>query len=126
MLEKLHPDLPQNEEEKKSVRQLAIIADDLTSATDCGVQMVLSGFKTLALVEDLRISLPMTEVISVDTDTRGKESEDAYRIVKDAAISIKAVGYKNIYKSVDSTLRGNLVVEIDAVLDIFDFDYAMI
>jgi uncharacterized protein YgbK (DUF1537 family) len=126
MLEKLHSDLPQYEEERKSIRQLAIIADDLTSATDCGVQVALSGFKTLALIEDFRISLPTAEVISLDTDTRGKESKDAYRVVKDAAISIRAAGYKNIYKSVDSTLRGNLVVEIDAVLDVFDFDFAMI
>ena len=37
-----------------------------------------------------------------------------------------AAGFRSVYKSGDSTLRGNLGAEIDAVFDVFDFDLAVV
>jgi len=108
--------------------RLAIIADDLSSATDCGAQMVRSG---LSVVVPLRgYSLPMqasaTQVISVDTDSRSLSADRAYAKVRDATQQLVADGWTHFYKSVDSTLRGNLGAEIEAVLDIVKPDCAVI
>ena len=100
------------------MKQLAIITDDLTSATDCGIQVARSGLDTLVLLGRYEADVNKIEasVISIDTDTRSIPPREAYQIVKKAALQIRADGYKNIYKSMDSTLRGNLGIEIDAVI----------
>jgi D-threonate/D-erythronate kinase len=108
--------------------RIAIIADDLSSATDCGAQVVRSG---LSVVVPLRgYSLPpqarTARVISVDTDSRSLPSDQAYDRVRAAAQQLLAEGWTHFYKSVDSTLRGNLGAEIEAVLDTHQPDCAII
>jgi uncharacterized protein YgbK (DUF1537 family) len=98
------------------MKRLAIIADDLSSATDCGAQVVRSGLSVVVPLGGY--SLPggarPPQVISVDTDSRSLSSDDAYAKVRIAAQQLVAEGWTNFYKSVDSTLRGNLAAEIDA------------
>ncbi len=110
------------------MKQLAIITDDLTSATDCGIQVARSGLDTLVLLGRYEANLNKIEasVISIDTDTRSIPPREAYRIVKKATLQIKTDGYENIYKSIDSTLRGNMGIEIDAVMEVYDFDFAVV
>ena len=110
------------------MKQLAIITDDLTSATDCGIQVARSGLDTLVLLGRYEANMKNIEasVISIDTDTRSIPPREAYQIVKKATLQIKTDGYKNIYKSMDSTLRGNLGIEIDAVMEVYDFDFAVV
>jgi uncharacterized protein YgbK (DUF1537 family) len=110
------------------MKQLAIIADDLTSATDCGIQVAKSGLNTLVLLGEYKIIEEGHEadVISIDTDTRIMSGEEAYRIVKEVTTKILMDGYPVIYKSLDSTLRGHLGAEIDAILDVSEFDFAVI
>jgi len=110
------------------MKQLAIITDDLTSATDCGIQVARSGLDTLVLLGRYEANMKNIEasVISIDTDTRSIPPREAYQIVKKATLRIKTDGYKNIYKSMDSTLRGNLGIEIDAVMEVYDFDFAVV
>jgi D-threonate/D-erythronate kinase len=113
---------------ENDMKQLAIITDDLTSATDCGSQLARSGLRTLVVLGTCWTSSASQEadVVSVNTDTRDKPANEAYLIVRDAAISICDDDYVYIFKSLDSTLRGNLGVEIDAVLDTFEFDCAVV
>ena len=108
--------------------RLAIIADDLSSATDCGAQVVRSG---LSVVVPLRAySLPKeartAQVISIDTDSRSLSADQAYDKVRAASQQLAFDGWTDYYKSVDSTLRGNLGAEIEAVLDIVKPDCALI
>ena len=108
--------------------RLAIIADDLSSATDCGAQVVRSG---LSVVVPLRgYTLPpqvsAARVISVDTDSRSLSADQAYAKVRTASQQLVAEGWRDFYKSVDSTLRGNLGAEIDAVFEIAKPDCAVI
>ena len=108
--------------------RLAIIADDLSSATDCGAQVVRSG---LSVVVPLGGYSPPaqarpTQVISVDTDSRSLSADRAYAKVRAAAQQLVAEGWTDFYKSVDSTLRGNLGAEIEAVLEIVEPDCAVI
>lgn len=106
----------------------AIIADDLSSATDCGAQVVRSGLSVLVPLKHYSPPLQAREVqvISVDTDSRSLSADQAYDKVKAAAQDLVAEGWTNFYKSVDSTLRGNLGAEIEAVLDVVKLDCAVI
>ena len=108
--------------------RFAIIADDLSSATDCGAQAVRSG---LSVVVPLgAYSLPAqasdAQVISIDTDSRSLSADQAYVRVKAASEGLVAQGWTHFYKSIDSTLRGNLGAEIEAVLDVVEPDCAIV
>jgi len=108
--------------------RLAIIADDLSSATDCGAQMVRSGLSVVVPLGSY--SLPTqarsAQVISIDTDSRSLPAEQAYAKVKAATLQLVAEGWTHFYKSVDSTLRGNLGAEIEALLETVKPDCAVI
>ncbi len=105
----------------------AIIADDFSSATDCGVQFSLRGLDTVALMHTSTTSQRIPyDVVAIDTDSRAVSSLSAYKRVLRAARLVKSSGYRYIYKSLDSTLRGNLGIEIDAMLDVFNFDFAFV
>jgi uncharacterized protein YgbK (DUF1537 family) len=108
--------------------RLAIIADDLSSATDCGAQVVRSGLSVVVPLEGY--SLPeqarLAQVISIDTDSRSVSADESYAKVKVAAQQLVADGWRDFYKSVDSTLRGNLGAEIEAVLEAVQPDCAII
>lgn len=108
--------------------RLAIIADDLSSATDCGAQVVRSGLSVVVPLGgySLPIQARATQVISVDTDSRSLSADRADAKVKEATQQLVADGWTHFYKSVDSTLRGNLGAEIEAVLDIVKPDCAVI
>jgi D-threonate/D-erythronate kinase len=108
--------------------RLAIIADDLSSATDCGAQVVRSGLSVVVPLGGY--SLPggvrPPQVISVDTDSRSLSADRAYAKVKAAAQQLVAEGWTHFYKSVDSTLRGNLGAEIEAVQAVVEANCAII
>ena len=108
--------------------RFAIIADDLSSATDCGAQVIRSGLSVVVPLGSY--SLPKQagapHVISVDTDSRSLSAHEAYTKVKAASQQLFAEGWTDFYKSVDSTLRGNLGVEIEAVMDVVKPDCAVI
>ena len=108
--------------------RLAIIADDLTSATDCGIQMARGGLQTQVLLtwNGIASAAEAVDVLSIDTDSRTVPVSEAYERVSKAASLVVAAGFSNIYKSLDSTLRGNLGAEVDAVLDVFDVNLAAV
>jgi uncharacterized protein YgbK (DUF1537 family) len=111
-----------------SLRRLAIIADDLTGASDSGVQIARKGLPTQVIFDWTGLSEESSSLntIVMDTDSRSVPGEQAYQRVRDAAGALKAQGYSLIYKKLDSTLRGNLGQEIDAVLDVYGFEGAII
>lgn len=100
--------------------QVVIIADDLTGANATGVLLARQGFKTatfLSLDEDFKNIRHNFNVISTSTDSRGITKEEAYTKVNDVVKFFKDTDVKLFSKRIDSTLRGNLGTEIDAVLD---------
>lgn len=64
--------------------------------------------------------------LSLDTDSRECTPEEAYARTLAGARALADRGVEQVYKSVDSTLRGNLGAEIDAVMDAFGFSAALI
>jgi uncharacterized protein YgbK (DUF1537 family) len=92
--------------------RIAVIADDLTGALDTGVQFSNWGFAVHVTDDPLSSS---ADVVVVNTDSRSLDPGRAYDLVFN--IAEKVSGFDIIYKKTDSTLRGNVGAEIQAVLD---------
>jgi len=106
--------------------RLVIVADDLTSATDCGVQMMTGGFPTfIPLRTSCRIPTGVA-VVALDTDSREASKEVAYDRTRKAVAPFSEDTEVVFYKSIDSTLRGNLGAELEAIMDVVPFDGAII
>jgi len=98
---------------------LGVVADDFTGACDVGVQFSKRGLKTVVLtdLENLPSLKGEYDVVVVDTETRNIAPEAAYGKVRETLRSLENTGVKLVYKKIDSTLRGNIGAELDAVLD---------
>jgi uncharacterized protein YgbK (DUF1537 family) len=108
---------------------LLIIADDLTGSADTGVQFAKRGFHTILLPFGLKgeSELREAQVVALNTNTRGMQAKSAYETVKDAtAAFVQAFHPQNIYKKIDSTMRGNVGAEIEAVLNASDSAIAIV
>ncbi|MEV5027811.1 four-carbon acid sugar kinase family protein [Paenibacillus sp. LPE1-1-1.1] len=110
------------------MRQIAIIADDLTGASDSGVQFARKGFETQVIfnIDHFSTGIKEIEVIVLDTDSRSVSGKMAYEKAKIAAVQVNQLGFKHVYKKMDSTLRGNLGSEIDAVADAIPVDFTVV
>ena len=98
-----------------------IISDDLTGANDTGVQYTKQGFKTLVTVKTDEDFLNLVsrdyDVISINADTRAMLPKDAYRTVFGLVKKFKNDKVDYVYKKIDSLVRGNPGVELEAVMD---------
>ena len=104
-------------------RRCLLIADDLTGGTDSGAQFADKGFATV-LVTGLENTAfdsslcPDAEVLVVDTDTRELAPDSAARTVARLFRDVDGDSFPLVYKKIDSTLRGNLGPETDALLEL--------
>jgi D-threonate/D-erythronate kinase len=98
-----------------------VIADDLTGAADSGAQFAKNGFNTFLISPRDWISIDFSkfidrEVLVVNTDSRRLRPVDAIHLVADLSKRVDRKLFPIIYKKIDSTLRGNIGQEIDAIL----------
>lgn len=109
------------------MNRYAVIADDLTGAGDTGVQFSKAGLPTRILMRNWRESdLESARVVVAQTDSRAMSPDDAYQAVKAAAERLAAAGVEPLYKKVDSTLRGQIGSEMDAMMDVWDIPLALL
>lgn len=104
--------------------RMVIIADDLTGAADCAASSAELGYRAVVLLHSPgdRQSEPWpdTDILSIDANSRclppEQASESITRLTQlcDSHHSERP-GYV-LYKKIDSTLRGNVVDETDALL----------
>ncbi len=106
--------------------KLAIIADDLTGANDSGVQLAKFGLKTSVLFGLDKSAVHDSEAVVFDTDSRAIDKNEAYKKVYEVMEFLKEQNFQRIYKKIDSTLRGNIGIEIDAVYDSLRPDFIFI
>ncbi len=100
--------------------QCVVIADDLTGANATGVLLTKVNLTTYTVMNEERISLDnlsSCDCVVYPTDSRSVEPEIAYNRVFNVAGILKADEVKLYSKRIDSTLRGNLGSETDAILD---------
>lgn len=99
-------------------RPAVILADDLTGANDTGVQFARLGLRTRVCFGALQEqALDTSEVVVIDTDTRNCDAALAYQRVFTVAQAVAQRNLSIVYKKLDSTLRGALGAELDAVMD---------
>ena len=100
--------------------KLLVIADDLTGSIDTGAQFAKKGIDTfISFNKEIDISSldQNYQVLVVDTETRHVTGTEAFDVVRSIVEKAKNAGVKYFYKKTDSTLRGNVGAELDAVLD---------
>ncbi|OCN00287.1 hypothetical protein A7X67_09485 [Clostridium sp. W14A] len=111
---------------------IVIIADDLTGASDTGVKYKKNGFRTIVETECADVGNWISqrfcryEVLSINTNTRLLNEEEAYRRVYRLTKQVVRLKPKYIYKKIDSLLRGNPAAELDAVLDATKTELALV
>ncbi|WP_053362770.1 four-carbon acid sugar kinase family protein [Bacillus sp. FJAT-27251] len=103
--------------------KLAVIADDLTGANDTGVQFAKKGLNTTVLFADTQLqpSHLNEDVIVLNSDSRALGTDQAYEAVYQLSRQLENLGAGNVFKKIDSTMRGNIGPEIDAVMDVFNY-----
>jgi len=99
-----------------------LIADDLTGGADTGAQFAKRGFSTLLISfkEGLNIDFSQfreRDVLVVNTDSRGSSPDKAFSLVSSLLKNYDEELFPIIYKKIDSTLRGNIGYETDAILE---------
>lgn len=109
--------------------QCVVIADDLTGANATGVLLKKMDYQAYTVMNEERIELSTIEdcdCLLYPTDSRGVDSEIAYNRVYNVCNLLKNDEIKVYGKRIDSTLRGNLGSETDAMLDSLGEDYVAI
>lgn len=100
---------------------IGTVADDLTGATTTGVLLARSKARTAVFfnVEAASNAEEVEELdaIIISSNSRPLPANEAYDKVKDATIALKHMGVKYYQKRTDTTMRGGIGVEIDAMLD---------
>lgn len=94
-----------------------VVADDFTGSNDCGVQFKSHGLSTVTILnkENLK-NVYGYDAVVIDSETRNMTREESYRKSEEIAAAIKQLAYGSIlYKKIDSTLRGNIVAELEAL-----------
>ena len=103
-----------------TVPYIAVLADDLTGASDCAVQFVQAGWGTQLSLHGAQQQLqapaegPVVEVLALTTRSRAMAPEQAAQRVAQEVQLLRGAGCQRLYKKVDSTLRGAFRAEIEA------------
>jgi uncharacterized protein YgbK (DUF1537 family) len=92
--------------------RFAVIADDLTGAMDTGVTFARMGVETVVSFGTEVPGGPGAVVVT--TDSRASAPEQAYERVRSIT---PAYSDFYLYKKIDSTLRGNVGAELQAIMD---------
>lgn len=109
--------------------QCVVIADDLTGANATGVLLKNMNYRAYTVMNTERIELSTLhecDCLLYPTDSRGVEPEIAYNRVQNVCSLLKSDEVKVYANRIDSTLRGNLGSETDAILDCLGEDYVAI
>ena len=101
--------------------EVLALADDTTGALEVGAQF--AGHRVRSLVtsdltheRNLKIE---ADAIVVDTQTRHLVPDEAAQHVRNSASAAGRLGIRHLYKKTDSTLRGNIASEFQALLEVF-------
>ncbi len=106
------------------MRYLKILADDLTGAADSAARCRRFGLPATIFLDIPKLPLP-TGALAFTSDSRHLTAEAAGQRVHNMGASLPDVEGR-WYKKIDSTLRGNIGSELDALLDLVDAPAAVV
>lgn len=98
--------------------KVLVIADDLTGANDTGAAIRKMGWDTVSSVSWEGTLPPQAcSCLCVNMDSRSIPADDAYLRMCHSVQAFRSDDVRIYSKRIDSTLRGNLGAETDAMLD---------
>jgi len=104
------------------MQKYIVIADDLTGSNATSSLFKKIGLRAASILKlqgDINYDV---DVISYSTASRGLDKEEAYKKVSEAIKILKNKDVLVYNKRIDSTLRGNIGTEINAMLDNLEDD----
>ena len=102
---------------------IAVIADDFTGANDNGALLAAKGFSSatcLGLAHWDPKEFTQCDAVCLNAESRLLHREDAYKAVYDAVTEFNKEKPALVSKRIDSTLRGNVGAELEAVIKAMD------
>lgn len=108
---------------------IGIIADDLTGANDTALQFMLNNVDTNILLntDQEPENANTSQAWAIATESRNIAPEFAFEKVKLATqYLVEKVNPDYFYKKIDSTVRGNISVEVLSMLEVLGWDAAII
>ncbi|CAM3872836.1 four-carbon acid sugar kinase family protein [Alkalicoccus chagannorensis] len=112
-------------EEVNQITKVNIIADDLTGANDTALQFYRHDFPTQIVAQCSGEDVPEEHVTVFNAETRSISSSEAMKTVTSLGRQL-GNGSTILYKKIDSTMRGHIGGEIDALLDHSNYDIAFV
>ncbi len=106
------------------MKHLKILADDVTGAADTAARCRQFGLPATIFLDVPALPLP-PGALAFTSDSRHLPPEEAAQRSRAVAVSIPATDAR-WYKKIDSTLRGNIGSEVDALLDLLDEPSAVV
>lgn len=104
---------------------IGAVADDLTGATTTGVLLARSKARTAVFFNEEaaeKAQADSLDAILISSNSRALPPDEAYEKVKSATKALQRMGVKYFSKRIDTTLRGGVGIEIDAMLDCMEED----
>jgi uncharacterized protein YgbK (DUF1537 family) len=102
---------------KRSAPAILVIADDLTGANDAGVQFAVAGIRSVVFANHHLERLPEAcPAVVINTESRHIPAVPAAERVRKIGLMGMQAGVRCFYKKTDSTLRGNIGAELEALL----------
>jgi D-threonate/D-erythronate kinase len=103
-----------------------VVADDLTGASDAGVQFAKRGLRTTVWLDHRCYEEVATDVVVIDMDSRAIDAATAYARMRDYLVALRPLNPRRIFKKMDSTLRGNAGPELRALLEALPDAFAIV
>lgn len=103
-----------------------VITDDLTGANDTAVQFAKKGLRTCVFLDTESASEKGLEVVVLNTESRALPAPLAVERVRNAFHSLSLSESDILFKKIDSTLRGNVVPEVEEALKLSKKEIAIV
>lgn len=102
-----------------------ILADDLTGAMDVAASFADHGFDVDVVLNGRLRSVPTADIVVLSTDSRNVGPTTAQQLVEKGLKRLDRWEASLFYKKIDSTCKGNVAAEIDAIAKKLDRHFAL-
>ena len=100
---------------------IGVVADDFTGTASAGVLVARTGAKTGLFFDAAKVSefqeRDRLDAVYVSSNSRHLPAKEAYEAVVNATKELQKLGIKYYSKKIDTTMRGGIGYEIDAMLE---------
>ncbi|MEO8370185.1 MAG: four-carbon acid sugar kinase family protein [Candidatus Solibacter sp.] len=103
-----------------------LVADDLTGACDAAVHFAMRGLRPAVVRLPGHAYTGHARVVACSTESRDMAPAAIRGALVDVAAEFRAVAVGRVFKKIDSTLRGNVGMEVAAARDAFNCDAAVV